>query len=443
MHLNQIRGLRPVAFCALLSLSSTNMLAFHSLSRVFAERNSSNVILTGDEETVKGLFTRRTQMEPAMAYETSFFKDLVATQKSDNKKLEYQDDIKKLNEELSRIEAQKASGENPKLAEKEEKLRKEKAHFEIQDAAVLSYYTQSEYDRLTIKVSEAYATNKARIESREMIYNEIQYLFGESENQMKDAAETMASSYTMKDEIDRAKNGRLAFAMEALGIEQMNQIMEIIGQLDMLLTYSNEQLVAMKEGQNAGEGRGTVTVIEKPQETIEVTLSEPVADIVKIEEKAIEPTMELVKEEAPLAVKEEIKIPEVKYAESEVKKQSATPKETPAPIKKSTTLKSKGELKCQSISDVEGTFFTVQVGSFNKELSDLSAYRKLNSLYLDKTDGVHYRYTTNQFNNLDEAFECVRLLHTQGFRDAFVTAVSDGERSTIQNAKNVLGQTTR
>lgn len=445
MHLNQIRGLRPFAFCALLSVSAAPVFANHS--DVAPTHRHVLFVANGDEEIVQSLFTRRTQMEPSMAYETSFFKDLVTRQKSDNKKLEHQDDIKKLNEELARLDAEKAKGDNPKLADKEKKLREEKAHYEIQDAAVLSYYTQSEYDRLTIKVSEAYAANKARIETRSMIYDEIQYLFEQSEEQMKNAAETMAGGYTMKDEIDRANNGRLSFAMEALGIEQLNQILEIIGQLDMLLTYSNEQLLEMKNGRSAGEGRGTVTILEKPVETIEVTLSAPVADVVKVEEqveeKTAEPVQLAVKAEEPVVMRETVKTPEVSYSSVEEKKPAEIKKESPAPVKKSTAVKSKSEFKCQSVRDTEGTFFTVQVGSFNKELSDISAYRKLSSLYLDLTDGVHYRYTTGQFTNLDEAFEFAQSLHKKGYPDAFVTAVSEGERSTIQRAREILGESTR
>ncbi|MFM9985490.1 MAG: SPOR domain-containing protein [Flavobacteriales bacterium] len=443
MHLNQFCGLRSLAISAMLCIFGSSHHSHAALPSSSNHPIAIRIHSSGNEEIVKGLFTRRTQMDPLMAYETSFFKDLVERQKTDNKKLQHHDDIKKLNEELSRIEAEKANGENPKLNEKEEKLRKEKAHYEIQDAAVLSYYTQSEYDRLTVKVSEVYAANKPRIELREMIYNEIQYLFEQSETQMQEAAETMAKGYTMQEEIDQAKNGRLSFAMEALGIEQMNQILEIISQLDMLLTYSNDQLLEMKNGRSAGEGRGTVIVVEKPQESIEVTLSKPVADVVKIEETVVEPAQALVKEEEREVVKEELKMPEVTYSESEVKKQVAVEKETNAPVKKTASVKSKGEFKCVSIKESEGTFFTVQLGSFNKELSDLSAYRKFTNLYLDNTDGVHYRYTTGQFTSVEEAFEFVQSLHSKGYPDAFVTAVSAGERITISNASKILGNTTR
>ncbi len=126
--------------------------------------------------------------------------------------------------------------------------------------------------------------------------------------------------------------------------------------------------------------------------------------------------------EPPLAIAEpkEEKVPAV---------ESAATEEVPAT-----------ELKRTAANKGAGVEYRVQFLSSNKELKEGSReFKGIKdySYYLQK--GV-YRYTTGSFKKVKDAVNLQKEVREQGFKDAFVVAFNNGERISLQEAKELLEQ---
>lgn len=90
--------------------------------------------------------------------------------------------------------------------------------------------------------------------------------------------------------------------------------------------------------------------------------------------------------------------------------------------------------------NASGVEYRVQFLSSDKALKEGSReFKGLKdySFYLQK--GV-YRYTTGNFKNVKDAVKLQKEVREAGFKDAFIVAFNNGERISLQEAKELLGQ---
>jgi epidermal growth factor receptor substrate 15 len=96
-----------------------------------------------------------------------------------------------------------------------------------------------------------------------------------------------------------------------------------------------------------------------------------------------------------------------------------------------------GVAKATRVENLEGLFFTVQVGVYSKPVSskELFSVSPLNS---ELTQVGKVRYTTGIYNNIIAASVRKDEIRQLGIQDAFVTAYHNGKRISIQEASDVL-----
>jgi hypothetical protein len=418
-----------------------NSTGFSSSHKVALEATAANA--NEEVELIKSLFQERQQLSSGEAYESDFFKDLVKKQPADVEKLKHQEEIKAINVKLAQVAASKAKKKDDKGREKyvaeENELLKKRSYLEIQDAPRLGNYTQAEYDHLVTKTAESFSSNKAKMYAHPFIKSTLEDLFKKSDDNIMAASDIMAKSFAMVNEVDRANNCRLSFTHEALSIEQLRQADKILSNLDMLMKYSNDNLVSIvnnkeivAEPVKKEEPKAEPIVVASPAAEIKVEkVPEPVAEVkpAKVEEpKAEKVTVGLLEPTTrPAPKKEEIEKPKAiaKPAEAPVAKQPE--------VKKASTPSG----SCDINKNDEPVFLTIQIGAFTKEF-DSSVFPNLGPLCTDKTDSTITRYTTGQFLNLDEAKTVLEMTKKNGFPDAFITAYSGGKRVTVKEALTAL-----
>ena len=91
------------------------------------------------------------------------------------------------------------------------------------------------------------------------------------------------------------------------------------------------------------------------------------------------------------------------------------------------------------VSNTEGLFYTVQVGVYsNTRIPDqLASIRPLNS---EPTERGYIRYTSGIFDTREQAANWRAELLNRGLSDAFITAYLNGNRITLQEARDFVPQ---
>lgn len=90
-----------------------------------------------------------------------------------------------------------------------------------------------------------------------------------------------------------------------------------------------------------------------------------------------------------------------------------------------------------AIESVQGLFFTVQLGVFNKPVS-AEVLQNISPLYTKRLENGQIRYSTGFFKSADEAQPKRREVILKGIKGAFVTAYFNGQRISIQEANAIL-----
>ena len=93
----------------------------------------------------------------------------------------------------------------------------------------------------------------------------------------------------------------------------------------------------------------------------------------------------------------------------------------------------------QNAADVNGLFFTVQVGVYNT-IVGADRMKGLQDVVTQRLPNGYVRYATGKFATVDEAKAHKELAKELGFADAFVTAFYQGERITIKKAYEIMEQ---
>ena len=93
--------------------------------------------------------------------------------------------------------------------------------------------------------------------------------------------------------------------------------------------------------------------------------------------------------------------------------------------------------KSKDVRNIEGVFFTIQVGVYSKEVTD-GQLTNLSDLNSERTESGLIRYTSGIFKTVEDANAVKERIRRGGITDAFVTAYSNGVRTTVAAAKEKL-----
>ena len=88
---------------------------------------------------------------------------------------------------------------------------------------------------------------------------------------------------------------------------------------------------------------------------------------------------------------------------------------------------------------IKGLFFTVQIGVYSKPVPSSSLFN-IKPLNTELIRSGLIRYTTGQYNSVEEASARKDEIRLIGVKDAFVTAYFNGERISIAKAKELLNK---
>lgn len=101
--------------------------------------------------------------------------------------------------------------------------------------------------------------------------------------------------------------------------------------------------------------------------------------------------------------------------------------------------KAPGATEARPIEAMEGLFFTVQIGVYNKPVSD-EELKNMPYIFTIRLPNGHIRYNSGMFDSPEEALPNRKMALNNGINGAFVTAYYKGERISIGNARRILSK---
>lgn len=98
-----------------------------------------------------------------------------------------------------------------------------------------------------------------------------------------------------------------------------------------------------------------------------------------------------------------------------------------------------GAIPADPIENMEGLFFTVQIGVFNRPVTSEDLYN-LPSISTFRLPNGQIRYNTGMFDSAEDALPRQNFARQSGINGAFIVAYYKGERISIGNARRLLNQ---
>ncbi len=99
------------------------------------------------------------------------------------------------------------------------------------------------------------------------------------------------------------------------------------------------------------------------------------------------------------------------------------------PVKETSSVNTDGPMM--------GLFYTVQIGYYHVDIPSATV-RKISPLHVQRNPNGHTRYYTGVFNSTKEAQPTLRSVRNKGIKDAYITAMYQGEVISIQEAGRLL-----
>lgn len=101
--------------------------------------------------------------------------------------------------------------------------------------------------------------------------------------------------------------------------------------------------------------------------------------------------------------------------------------------------KAPGAVTAIASEEIKGLFYTVQVGVYNRPATKEQLH-DIQPLVTRRLENGQIRYSTGTFRSVDEARPKKAEAVEKGVSDAFITAYFNGERISLQEAKNLLAE---
>ena len=95
-----------------------------------------------------------------------------------------------------------------------------------------------------------------------------------------------------------------------------------------------------------------------------------------------------------------------------------------------------GAARAEPIEKNLGLFYTVQIGVFNRPVSESTIFN-VDQLLTIRLPNGQIRYSSGMFNSIDSAITKKQVVIDKGAKDAFVTAYYNGNRITLEEAKKL------
>ena len=185
------------------------------------------------------------------------------------------------------------------------------------------------------------------------------------------------------------------------------------------------------KGYKAKGAKNSTPTKETPKKTIESPTTEQANSTVE------EPTEK--KTEIPVASIPSTMLPST--AQTDVEPPLAIPEpEIKEPVKAVVTTTEDTPDNRVPAADASGVEYRVQFLSSNKELKEGARELKGVKEYSYYMQNGVYRYTTGNFKDVKAAVKRQKEIRELGFKDAFIVAFNNGNRISLQMAKELLGQ---
>jgi hypothetical protein len=225
---------------------------------------NNTAVLTADTKKVETILKPRVEQESVFAYESSLFEELIAKYETPNNKISNRDKIQKINDEIFLIEAEmeneKNEGKLRKLDYKAEQMYLQRAESEIANAPVISTFTIQAFGEEHTRAKDMVEAKKAEIAQSTLVQEEINALMTSAQSNMSEAEELRKAAPAKMDDIEKADMYRLAFAKEALSIQQLKQVQDITENIDVFKTYTDAEIASMRAGRVPTEEPTTLAI---------------------------------------------------------------------------------------------------------------------------------------------------------------------------------------
>ncbi len=93
----------------------------------------------------------------------------------------------------------------------------------------------------------------------------------------------------------------------------------------------------------------------------------------------------------------------------------------------------------ESVANVAGLFYTVQVGVYSQPVSSAKLYN-VQPLYTEVAPNGNLRYNTGIYNTIGRASEAKNMIIDAGIKDAFIVAYINGKRIPMTDAAQLISQ---
>lgn len=429
-----------------------------------------------DAAVLKDIMKPKVESESIFAYETGIIEYLNVEHPELGAKLKEQEKIKSLQNEIllieGEIENETNTSKQKKLDRQAEDLYFKRARLEIINAPAIGEMAKAEFEKLTAEVDQLNTENQEDLNSRTMLRDEVQKNYSNAKSLYEEAQALREKAGPVVDDLEKADYYRQAFAKEQLAFDLMKQIKDIHSNMDMLLTYDDQELTELRYGNPANVKRGVTKETTSDvanndannNATTSPTSSNTTIDgevaVVKTSVRASETNPEAVKaassssatsaSETPAATTSAVTAPTRPIAPSTPSspvdpgfygddEANAYFFNTPDVLTKNLFVRTSRAVYSEdrpipmNPAMPKGVYYCVQIGAFRNAIPQ-NLFDEFAPLIGEKNAAGITRYTAGFFLNFENADQVKLEIRRMGYSDAFVVAYRDGKRIPMYEA---------
>lgn len=427
-----------------------------------------------DAGVLKEIMKPKVESESIFAYETGIIEYLTLEHPAVGANMKDQEKIKDIQNEIllieGEIENETNAAKQKKLDRQAEDLYFKRARLEIINAPSIGEMAKAEFEKLTAEVDKLNTENQEDLNSRTMLRDEVQKNYSNAKSLYEEAQGLREKAGPVTDDLEKADYYRQAFAKEQLAFELMKQIKDIHGNMDMLLTYDDQELTELRYGTPANVKRGVAKENTSTTDLASNSVNEETTTT------AVSPASSSVDGDVAV-VKTSVRASETnpEAVKSAVASSSSTTSETPAAttptrpttpstpsspvdpgfygddeansyffntpdvltknlfVRTSRAVYSEERPIPMNPSMPKGVYYCVQIGAFRNAIPQ-NLFDEFAPLIGEKNASGITRYTAGFFLNFENADQVKLEIRRMGYSDAFVVAYRDGKRIPMYEA---------